>query len=222
MEKLQGSIKVTSILDVGSIFTITFKNYIYEEDYRFGTMFIRNSINPIGISPSLNIVKTTDYLEQFNLGNRNNITSFDYNLSHTLDAVKRKKFCKCPKILIVDDDESCRSVYKFYIGQYHIPFIEAKNGKEAISSVEIFSSRDCCNYFRIILIDNMMPEMNGIDASFHIYKYLRDHDLEGTKIILATGDNLQLNREDENIFWKILSKPIGFIDFKEEVIKHLI
>ncbi|MEO5905930.1 MAG: GAF domain-containing protein, partial [Saprospiraceae bacterium] len=61
-------------------------------------------------------------------------------------------------ILIVDDDDSIRSLLRQELGDagYHIE--EARNGKEALASVR-------ANRPNLIILDIMMPEMNGFDVA---------------------------------------------------------
>ena len=61
-------------------------------------------------------------------------------------------------ILVVDDDESIRSLLQQELGDagYHIE--EASNGKEALEKVR-------ANRPDLIILDIMMPEMNGFDVA---------------------------------------------------------
>lgn len=222
IQKLQGDIKVTSELGLGTTFTIILTN-IYQ----------KSMSGPLNLSLNMNINQNNALMPHS--GNSQEaaiedlkdqtfpiLNQFEFEISNSMDQLKKKKFCKCPKILIVDDDEGCRSIYKFYLNQYNIHYIEAKNGKEAISLVEDFYLRECCNYLRIILIDNFMPELTGIQASFHLRKFLDDHNLTNTRIILASGDNSEFEPKERNLFWKILVKPISSKVFKEEIINYIL
>lgn len=60
-------------------------------------------------------------------------------------------------ILIVDDEELIRSVIKDYILEEHFTCDEADNGESAISLVEK-------NNYDLIIMDIMMPEMDGYQA----------------------------------------------------------
>ena len=65
---------------------------------------------------------------------------------------------KASNILIVDDDDSIRSLLQQELGDagYHIE--EASNGKEALEKVR-------ANRPDLIILDIMMPEMNGFDVA---------------------------------------------------------
>ena len=61
---------------------------------------------------------------------------------------------KNKKILIIDDEEPIRNLYtyKFKLGGYEVE--SAKDGKSGLKSMQIFVPD-------IVLLDLMMPEMNG-------------------------------------------------------------
>jgi DNA-binding response OmpR family regulator len=65
---------------------------------------------------------------------------------------------KASTILIVDDDDSIRSLLHQELGDAGYQIIEANNGKEAL---------DCVRKQRpdLIILDIMMPEMNGFDVA---------------------------------------------------------
>lgn len=61
-------------------------------------------------------------------------------------------------ILIVDDDDSIRSLLQQELGEAGYSIEEASNGKEALEKVRI-------NRPDLIILDIMMPEMNGFDVA---------------------------------------------------------
>ena len=65
------------------------------------------------------------------------------------------------KVLIVDDNEKLRDIFKLILKEYHI--LEANNGIEAI---EVFKEKQP----DLILMDILMPEMDGIAATKEIIK----------------------------------------------------
>jgi DNA-binding NtrC family response regulator len=71
---------------------------------------------------------------------------------------------KIEKVLIVDDERSLQFFYKkiLTIGGFEVAGI-ASNGKEAVSMFESFSNKP-----KVILMDQRMPEMSGIEASKRI------------------------------------------------------
>jgi DNA-binding response OmpR family regulator len=65
---------------------------------------------------------------------------------------------KAANILIVDDDDSIRSLLQQELGDAGYNIEEARNGKEALARVR-------ANRPDLILLDIMMPEMNGFDVA---------------------------------------------------------
>ena len=68
---------------------------------------------------------------------------------------------KIEKVLIVDDELSLQFFYKkiLTIGGFEVAGI-ASNGKEAVSMFKSFLNKP-----KVILMDQRMPEMSGIEAS---------------------------------------------------------
>lgn len=67
------------------------------------------------------------------------------------------------KILIVDDEEKIRTIIRKYAEYEGHEIIEAKDGKEA---VELCKVQD----FDVIVLDVMMPKMDGFTACKYIYQ----------------------------------------------------
>ncbi len=65
---------------------------------------------------------------------------------------------KASKILIVDDDDSIRSLLQQELGDAGYSIEEARNGKEALAAVRKHRPD-------LIILDIMMPEMNGFDVA---------------------------------------------------------
>jgi K+-sensing histidine kinase KdpD/CheY-like chemotaxis protein/ligand-binding sensor domain-containing protein len=65
---------------------------------------------------------------------------------------------KASKILIVDDDDSIRSLLQQELGDAGYSIEEARNGKEALAAVRRHRPD-------LIILDIMMPEMNGFDVA---------------------------------------------------------
>lgn len=77
------------------------------------------------------------------------------------------------KIMIVDDEADLRDLLAYNLAKNGYDVIESANGREAI---ELANSEQP----DLILMDLMMPEMNGIEAC----KYIRSAQLEPQPIIL--------------------------------------
>ena len=79
------------------------------------------------------------------------------------------------KVLIVDDEKLIRDVIKEYCINYNYDVIEASNGKEAIDKAEKAD---------IIILDIMMPQMDGLTA----YKQIKEKYNKPTIILSARNE----------------------------------
>lgn len=86
---------------------------------------------------------------------------------------------KIEKVFIVDDEPSLQFFYEqvLTMNGFEVAGI-ASNGKEAVSMFKSFSNKP-----KVILMDQRMPEMNGIEAS----KLILQND-KRVKIIFISAD----------------------------------
>ncbi len=70
------------------------------------------------------------------------------------------------KILIVDDDYDIRNIIKLYLANESYEVLEAENGLEALEILE----KDIDGSIDLVLLDSMMPEMNGTETCLEIRK----------------------------------------------------
>ena len=84
-----------------------------------------------------------------------------------------------PKILVVDDDPDIVEILRYNLSLAGYDVKAASNGKEAIKKAKIFIPE-------IILLDVMMPEMDGIEACRLIRKI---PSLNNTRIIFLSARN---------------------------------
>ena len=86
---------------------------------------------------------------------------------------------KIPKILIVDDDPDIIEILRYNLSLAGYEVKAASNGKEAIKKAKIFIPE-------IILLDVMMPEMDGIEAC----RLIREMpSLKNSRIIFLSARN---------------------------------
>lgn len=85
------------------------------------------------------------------------------------------------KVLVVDDEERIRRLLRMYLERDNFIVEEAEDGKEAL---ELALEND----YDIILLDIMMPEMNGIEVCEEIRKE------KMTPIIMLTAKGEESNR----------------------------
>lgn len=98
------------------------------------------------------------------------------------------------KILIVEDEVSIRTIIKKYLSKFDIECIEAENGKKGLDVFE--KNKDNID---LVLMDVMMPEMDGIECTKEIRK------ISDVPIIMLTAKS-----EDED---EIEGLEVGANDF---------
>ncbi len=96
-------------------------------------------------------------------------------------SLEKRKF----KLLLVEDNKLNQVVVKFSLKQYGYEIVTAYNGIEAI--VE-FKKSD----FDFILMDVMMPEMDGLEATKQIRKLEKGGDIP---IIALTADVITVTED---------------------------
>lgn len=111
-------------------------------------------------------------------------------------------------ILLVDDDEPLTLLYQMELSEIfsnsHIDI--AYNGKDALN---LYKN----NNYDLIITDNKMPEMNGVDLARAIRK--KDSKLP---IFLVTGLIKQVAKEESSLLFQgILEKPLNFDGLKRSL-----
>ncbi|UUZ79600.1 response regulator transcription factor [Paenibacillus sp. P26] len=85
------------------------------------------------------------------------------------------------KVLVADDDPNVREIIRLYFEKQHIQMIEAQDGEEALELAEKESPD-------IVILDVMMPKMDGYEACREI---LKRYDIP---IIMLTAKNEEFDR----------------------------
>lgn len=103
-------------------------------------------------------------------------------IANKLEGVK-----KAPRVLIVDDDERNIFALSRVLESFGYDFTTVSNGVEALEALKRDTS------FAIVLMDTMMPVMDGLETTKRIRSELNLHDLP---IIALTGRAMKGDRED--------------------------
>ena len=117
------------------------------------------------------------------------------------------------KILVADDDFFNLDIIKNFAAQLGIDCLTAKNGKEAIQIYEKHIDE-----ISIILLDNEMPILNGIEACKEIRRFIKlnlekhKQKLQPTIFLLSGHGNDQII---EKIFDRCIQKPMTFETFRQ-------
>ena len=117
------------------------------------------------------------------------------------------------KVLVVDDNEMNRTVFKGILEPTQVQVYEAASGEECIAMLQNHK-------FHMLFLDHMMPGLDGIET-FHIIKKKRL--CEETPVIMFTANVMTGERERYlNLGFKnFLAKPISADLLEEMVVKYL-
>ncbi len=116
-------------------------------------------------------------------------------------------------VLVVDDSRIMRNIVKNTFTSMNIPcsFIEASNGKEALSRLEE-------QEVHLVLLDWNMPELSGLD----FLKTVRSQDKhKNLPIIMVTSEAARYNVIEalKNGATDYIIKPVNEKSFKEKLSK---
>ena len=117
-----------------------------------------------------------------------------------------------PLVLIVEDNKVCAKLIAKTLLRYNVHADCVYNGKEALDTIKEDVSK-----YAMILMDNRMPVMNGMDATVEIRQLGYKNPIVG-----FTGDVLE---EDMKKFIEkganfILGKPVKNEDLQELLIRY--
>ena len=97
---------------------------------------------------------------------------------------------KTPKILIVEDDIISSKLYNFYFKNYDVQILNAYDGAEGLEVVKNNSDID------LVLMNYMMPKMNGITATSKIREFNKDVIIILTSAAIVSASDLQKKSTD--------------------------
>ena len=119
------------------------------------------------------------------------------------------------KLLVVDDNDINLAVVKGLLGPTKIQVDTANSGKECIQMA-------MATPYDIILMDYLMPEMNGIETIDHL-KMFEDNQSKDAAIIILTADLSEADREKflNHGFTDYLTKPVESQILEKVLMKHI-
>src|SRR5262249_58704285 len=118
-----------------------------------------------------------------------------------LDLHQSDKILAGKKVLIVDDDMRNIFALSTVLEEHDMEIVSADNGRDAIRILQEQPNVD------IVLMDIMMPEMDGMETMREIRKIAR---FKALPIIAVTAKAMKGDREKciEAGAWDYLSKPV--------------
>ena len=123
-----------------------------------------------------------------------------------VDANTKTNGLVTPKILVIDDSATMRSILKKLLEQWHLSVVTADSGKQAI---EILSTE---KDYALILADIAMPEMTGVEVAAFVRKHYPLLPIIGLNTI---GNDAGKNHS--GLFETVLTKPVKYAAFNKAV-----
>jgi CheY-like chemotaxis protein len=114
---------------------------------------------------------------------------------------------KHPLVLIVDDEEICRTIAETMVKHIGLSVITAGDGLEAVEQYSLHNDEIAC-----VIMDIQMPRMNGIEAFHQLKKMCKD-----VKVIIISGHLGDANKKLLEPLQPagILNKPFNFEEFAD-------
>ena len=121
-------------------------------------------------------------------------------------------------VLVVEDNKSNQVFMKVLLKKMNCTFDIASDGVEAVDMF-IDAKNNNAKKYDIILMDENMPNMNGIEASRKILEYERNNNLKHTPIIAVTANAVKGDREKflSSGMDEYITKPVD----KEELLRKI-
>lgn len=146
----------------------------------------------------------------------------DYNqLLQKLNGLGIGKTRKCSstmtskKVLVADDDFFNLDIVKSFSAQLGIDYLTAKNGKEAVQIYEAHADD-----IALILLDNEMPILNGIEACKEIRKLINKREKSARPLIVSLSGH-DSDASLKNVFDRCIQKPVTFETYRDNIILAL-
>ncbi len=144
--------------------------------------------------------------------------TFDELLNPRADIHYDKKITNKFKghLLIAEDNEANQELIKIILSKYGLTFDVASNGEEAF---RLYKS----NKYDLILMDEQMPVMDGIEAVRQIIAYEELHGLRHTPISALTANVIKGAKERGLLsgFDAFLGKPVVLKELERLFLSHL-
>jgi len=120
------------------------------------------------------------------------------------------------KVLVVDDNEANRELIKIFLSKFGLEYDVAVDGAEAL---KYFKKKR----YDLILMDEQMPNMNGLEAVEKIREYEKLHNLKSTPISAISANVVKGAKEYilEHGFDDFIGKPIKLTEFEHVLRRYL-
>ena len=157
-------------------------------------------------------------INDLNNNNNNNVRDWEAAAREVDPEIQEIPSIDGVRILLVEDNEINMEIAEFALSEHNAVVTKAWNGEEA---VEIFKEAEPGS-FDLILMDLMMPRMNGLDATKAIRRMDRS-DAKTIPIIAMTANAFLEDREDclKAGMNDHITKPVSANRLLEKVAEYL-
>jgi CheY-like chemotaxis protein len=107
-----------------------------------------------------------------------------------------------PSVMIADDSEDIRGLLRYWLEKRRCRVVEAANGQEAVD----LTRNECPD---LILMDMLMPVLDGIDATRHIREHFRECDVPIVAMSSHPTEEARTNALAAGCSW-FIAQPIDF------------
>jgi PAS domain S-box-containing protein len=136
-------------------------------------------------------------------------STFHFTAKFGLAARTRKSALRIPRslrglqVLVVDDNATNRKILEEMLRQWHMEPVLAASGKEGLALLEGWKDRP----FKLILLDVMMPEMDGPEFARRVRQRYGD---DSPKIIVlsSAGHLMHLTDTTQSGVARVITKPV--------------
>lgn len=126
-----------------------------------------------------------------------------------------KQTCDCADILVVDDNnfniqalQSLLSLMGYEKTTYSI------NGTKAIVKIREKAKSTCCKIFKLVIIDQNMPHMSGIEVAQEIHRMVDTGVIPKLYVVLSSANDMRDEVSRLDYVDDFLSKPIDLAKLK--------
>ena len=135
--------------------------------------------------------------------------------------------CKCPKILIVDDDTFNLTALDQILSKLKYMCDWALNGKEAVEKIkarQVNRCGDACKQYKMMFLDCQMPILNGFETAALLKQMMNEREIDRLRIVGCTAfiQEADEKRAREAGMDDFCTKPINIAAIKEKIKDNLI